>query len=147
MEKEGLGFKLVENLLSSPRTKRYGIDVTQEDIESALMALAAFEGDRMIGFTIVNREAWNRRARVHEFYISSESRGKGRGRKLMEEVIRRAESSGMRTLWVETQNTNHPAIQFYQRMGFEFCGLDCSLYDAPSNDEIAIFLNREIEKK
>lgn len=33
-----------------------------------------------------------------------------------------------RCLWLETQNVNYPAVQFYLRLGFELCGLDQTLY-------------------
>jgi hypothetical protein len=49
-------------------------------------------------------------------------------------------------MWVETQNINIPAIQFYQRAGFRFCGLDEALYDPeePGRHEVALFWVREL---
>ena len=54
--------------------------------------------------------------------------------------------AGARCLWLETQNTNYPAIQFYQHVGFRLCGLDESLYDpaGPGRNEIALFFVREL---
>jgi ribosomal protein S18 acetylase RimI-like enzyme len=47
-------------------------------------------------------------------------------------------------VWLETQNTNYGAIQFYRRVGFQCCGLDLSLYDTdgPAAGEIALFFVR-----
>ena len=33
-----------------------------------------------------------------------------------------------RCSWLETQNVNYPAAQFYRRLGFRLCGLDETLY-------------------
>lgn len=52
---------------------------------------------------------------------------------------------GARNLWIETQNVNYPAIQFYRRRGFELVGLDRSLYAPVSNPgEVALFFSRAL---
>jgi ribosomal protein S18 acetylase RimI-like enzyme len=64
----------------------------------------------------------------------------------MEAVINQAKDSGLRIVSCETQNTNVPAIRFYQRMGFQIEALDLSLYtnhDFPEG-EIAIWMKRKI---
>nr|WP_276324238.1 GNAT family N-acetyltransferase [Symbiobacterium thermophilum] len=38
-----------------------------------------------------------------------------------------AAAVGARCLWLETSNLDDPAIQFYRRLGFRWCGLDVSL--------------------
>jgi ribosomal protein S18 acetylase RimI-like enzyme len=43
-----------------------------------------------------------------------------------DERARREPATGC--LWLETQNVNYPAVQFYRRMGFRLCGLDETLY-------------------
>ena len=55
--------------------------------------------------------------------------------------------AGLRGLWLEVTNHNLPAIRFYQRVGFELCGVDTSLYD-PEGDasgECALFFFRPID--
>jgi ribosomal protein S18 acetylase RimI-like enzyme len=50
---------------------------------------------------------------------------------------------------VETQNTNYPAIQFYQRYGFKLCGLDERLYDpaTQSIEETALFFALDLQER
>ena len=68
------------------------------------------------------------------------------GAALLRELAHYARAAGARCLWLETQNINHPAIQFYRRMGFRLCGLDQSLYNpvGPGRDEVALFFVRDL---
>ena len=50
--------------------------------------------------------------------------------------------TGMRVIVCETQNTNVPAIRFYQRMGFTLDGIDLSFYE--TIDEVAFFMKRKV---
>lgn len=107
--------------------------------------LVAEEDRAIIGVAVVRIEAWNRRAVLEHFYIDPTYRGRGVGRHLMERVIQAAQVDDVRCLWLETQNVNYPAIQFYQRMGFHWCGLDTSLYDPKTiADEIALYFMRNL---
>jgi hypothetical protein len=60
--------------------------------------------------------------------------------------VKYAKGTEARCLWLETQNTNYPAIQFYHRAGFRICGLDESLYDpqGPGRGEVAVYFAREL---
>ena len=50
------------------------------------------------------------------------------------------------SVWLETQNVNYPAIHFYRRCGFEFCGFDETLYDPTilAQEEVALFFARPV---
>ena len=54
---------------------------------------------------------------------------------------------GARCLWLETQDVNYDAIQFYQRVGFQWRGLDRSFdeHDGSATDETAVFFMRLLE--
>ena len=46
---------------------------------------------------------------------------------------------------METSNLNLPGVRAYERLGFQVCGLDTSLYDGtPSEGEVALFLSRSL---
>ena len=63
----------------------------------------------------------------------------------MSTIIAEAKAWGGRCIWAETQTTNYNGIQFYERMGFTFCGFDASLYDpVVVPDEVALFFAREL---
>jgi ribosomal protein S18 acetylase RimI-like enzyme len=55
---------------------------------------------------------------------------------------------GARCLWLETQNINYPAVRFYLHLGFQWCGLDRSLYEPgdPAASETALFFAYELDR-
>jgi ribosomal protein S18 acetylase RimI-like enzyme len=137
------GFRLQEEPAHPPRVKTY--PVPHENLGEDLV-VAQHHGE-LIGFGEVIFEPWNRRATIAHPYVSPSSRGLGIGTAILEALDRRARTSGARCLWLETQNINDPAIQFYRRSGFRLCGLDDTLYDperdpTTSSDEVALFFTR-----
>jgi ribosomal protein S18 acetylase RimI-like enzyme len=99
----------------------------------------------LVGVAALSFEQWNHRAALWHFYVASTYRGQGVGRALMDDVVRVAQKHQARCLWLETQNINYGAIQFYRRMGFHCCGLDQSLYDPEgvTAGETALFFLRQ----
>jgi ribosomal protein S18 acetylase RimI-like enzyme len=74
--------------------------------------------------------------------VSAPHRGRGLGGALVDALADHARAAGARCLWVETQNVNHPAIQFYLAHGFYLCGFDESFYDPVENPgELAFFFS------
>jgi ribosomal protein S18 acetylase RimI-like enzyme len=139
------GFRLQEEPAHPPRVKTY--PVPHENLGGDLV-VAEHNGE-LIGFGEVIFEPWNRRAIIAHLYVSPSSRGVGIGTAILEALDRRARTIGARCLWLETQNINYPAIQFYRRSGFRLCGLDDTLYDperdpTTSSDEVALFFTRPL---
>ena len=81
-------------------------------------------GGGLVGAVAVERSEWNRRLVVDPLYVAAGARGRGVGRALLASAIEFARARRARCLWVETQNINYAAVQFYQRCGFTFVGLD-----------------------
>jgi streptothricin acetyltransferase len=111
------------------------------------LSRAAWQGDQLVGLGIAGAEEWNRTLWIWEFHIHPAFQGLGIGHRLMDALADAGRSAGMRTLRVETQNTNVPAIRFYRRVGFHLEGIDVSFY---SNDdlisgEVALFLKRRLD--
>jgi ribosomal protein S18 acetylase RimI-like enzyme len=96
------------------------------------------------GFASMRFESWNKRSILRHLYVAPDHRRRGVGRALVEAISSLSDSVGSRCVWVETQNINYPAIQFYLRLGFQLCGLDTSLYDLSSKptQEIGLFFAR-----
>lgn len=140
-------FTLVEDRIDPPLHKYYG-SITHSDDRLQVMepAIIAEQGGGVAGFAAAEYEAWNRRMIVRHLYVAARCRRGGVGRALLHELEVRARSAGARCLWLETQNVNFPAIQFYRRIGFRLCGLDESLYDpaGPAGGEVALFFAREL---
>jgi len=68
--------------------------------------------------------------------VAKEYRRQGIGTALMKAALRWAEERNLRTIMLETQTKNYPAICFYQRHGFVFCGFNDHYY---ATQDIALF--------
>jgi ribosomal protein S18 acetylase RimI-like enzyme len=141
-------FALVEEKIDPPLRKEYGpLTAGDGDLPSMdHLVVAEYEGE-LAGIAAAKYETWNRRLVIGHLYAAARYRGRGIGRALVDELSGFARTAGARCLWLETQNVNYPAIQFYRRVGFRLCGLDESLYDpeGQGHDEVALFFVRELE--
>jgi ribosomal protein S18 acetylase RimI-like enzyme len=75
--------------------------------------------------------------------VSEKYRQKGIGKLLIEKVIAHAQHKNFRLIELETQNTNVPAIKFYQNQGFKITGLNMKLYNEEKN-EMALYMTYDI---
>jgi ribosomal protein S18 acetylase RimI-like enzyme len=138
---DGLGFQLREEKVAPPITKTYVVPT----LAGSDRLFVAEDGTEIVGFAEVELASWNRRASITHLYVSPGHRGRGIGAALVEALAERARRGGARCLWLETQNVNYPAIQFYRRLGFRLCGLDDTLYDPASlPGEVALFFARQL---
>ena len=108
---------------------------------------AAFLEGVPVGLLELRRSEWNRALWVQSLYVDSAHRRRGVGSLLLGAAIAEAERSAVRALFVETQVSNGPAINFYLKHGFSLCGFNDHLYTNTDlrHDEVALFLVREIE--
>jgi ribosomal protein S18 acetylase RimI-like enzyme len=141
-----LGFTLVRARVDPPLRKDYGAITHASRVRQMDCAIVAEHQGRPAGFAAADYVSWNRRVVVWHLYVAPERRRTGVGAALLDGLDAFARSAGARCLWVETQNTNFPAVQFYQRMGFRLCGLDESLYDSARTGphETALFFVRDV---
>jgi ribosomal protein S18 acetylase RimI-like enzyme len=58
-------------------------------------------------------------ALINELVIDRDWRGQGLGRALIQAVIAEAKSRGIDEVEVSTEQTNHAALRFYRRCGFD----------------------------
>ena len=134
-------FTLVEQAVASPIRKTFPLADELGDDRLWQQGFVAEVGDALAGFAALRYEAWNRRAAIWHLYVAAQWRGHGLGARLLAALGNAARIAGARALWLETSTVNYPAIQFYRRMGFAWCGLDTTLYD-PAGDaagEVALY--------
>jgi ribosomal protein S18 acetylase RimI-like enzyme len=144
VEISGLSARLVEERLARPRVKRYDLRDIGVAVKDADVTVAAEAEGELAGFMTVKYERWNRRVWLTHLYIGPKFRFQGLGTEMVGRAVNFAKRKKARGVWLETQNFNYPAIRFYRRHGFEFCGFDRSLYDpAVVPGETAIFFARE----
>lgn len=75
-----------------------------------------FEGGSPVGVLLIARRGWT--SRVAAMEIALEARGRGFGRRIMNEAIRDAEVRGDRSLVLEVFEQNTPALNLYTALGF-----------------------------
>lgn len=146
-------FQLSLEQLPRPYVKDFRAEFSDQDFERYPvivcegLSLGAWQGDQLVGVGIAGAEEWNRTLWIWEFHIHPAFHGLGIGRRLMDALADVGRSAGMRTLRVETQNTNVPAIRFYRSVGFHLEGIDVSLYsnDDLTSGEVALLLKRHLE--
>lgn len=144
----GTSFTLVETPVATPRHKAYGSDDEIDDLPSCDYAVVADMGEIPVGVAALSVEEWNRRAALRHIYVDAAYRGHGIGRALIDDLLREARERGARCLWLDTQNINHAAIQFYLRLGFQLCGLDTTFYDSQESleGEVALFFAYQLTR-
>lgn len=138
--------------LVQPYHKTFGYDdaETMERYERVVglgYSWGAFDGELLVGVLLAEPQVWNQSVLVWEFHVAEGYRGRGLGRRLMEQIATQAREAGYRILVCETQNTNAAAIQIYRQLGFRVEGVDLSYYtneDYPDG-EIAIFMKRRLD--
>jgi ribosomal protein S18 acetylase RimI-like enzyme len=144
VHRAGLAFRLEEDRVDPPVTKTYprpALDLSDD------LLVACADGE-IVGYGEVRFEPWNDRAAIEHIYVSPVRRGQGVGRSLIDALAEQAaRRPSARCLWLETQNVNFPAVQFYMRMGFRLCGLDQTLYRPEPHilpDETALYFTRDL---
>lgn len=139
------GFGLTEVSAPTPITKDHRFLAGLTDPERPWTdGYVAVEGNDAIGFAATVYYRWNRRQVLWHLFVDRDHRGLGVGRALVEYVLEVARGNGARQLWLETQDTNAPAVAAYQALGFRVVGLDRTLYDSPYADETALYLARPV---
>lgn len=144
--------RLTLETLPRPYIKDFHGEITSEDLQRYTgiaaqgLSILALEGSQPVGIGIAGAEAWNRTLWIWEFHVLPPYQGQGIGLRMMDALAENGRGAGMRTMRVETQNTNVPAIRFYRRAGFHIESVDTSFYtnhDLESG-EVAIFMKRRL---
>jgi ribosomal protein S18 acetylase RimI-like enzyme len=146
LQRAGHSFTLEEVVASQPVHKCYPLATDVESLASLDWVQIASDAGEVVGVVGMGLQPWNRRATLHHLYLEREARHRGIGRAMVEAAMGEARRRGARHLWAETQTINYGAICFYERMGFEWCGLDTSLYDPAEvqEGEEALFFSRAL---
>jgi ribosomal protein S18 acetylase RimI-like enzyme len=146
-EVDGLGVRLRETRLPVPFAKTYPAETLLEAAATAAFAVVAEAAGGLAGFAAVHLRPWNRSAELSALFVAPASRGQGLGQALTRAALEFARGERVRCLTLETQCTNAPAIRFYQRAGFQFCGVHTALYDPATvaPEEAAVFFTYPLD--
>ena len=97
----------------------------------ALRRESLFGIRRLMGFVIVRAAADE--AEILTIAVNRASRGKGYGRLLMEEAMRRLYREHVAACFLEVDRGNESAVGLYRALGFEDVGLRKGYYPAPGD--------------
>jgi len=97
-------------------------------------------GGEVVGYTI----CWTVGEESHLLNIAvrPDARGRGVGRALLKDCLRRAARAGSRRIFLEVRPSNQQAIRIYRREGFRFVGIREGYYTDTGED--AIVFSRDI---
>lgn len=137
-------FELIERQVGIPYIKDYDaiagehpIDWTKRfDLSNWGFFSASMDGRNVggaaVAFNTSGVELLKARANIAallwDIRVVPDGRGKGIGSALFNAASEWAQARGCRELWIETQNTNVPACNFYQRQGCVLVAVNTSAY-------------------
>jgi L-amino acid N-acyltransferase YncA len=110
--------------------------------------LVAHEGDRVVGWSAVSPTSsrpvyagvvWD------SVYVDEGARGRGLGRLLLEELVRRSETAGLWTLQAAIFPENEASIALHRRCGFRDVGLRERLAQLDGQWRDVVLLERRSE--
>ncbi len=105
-------------------------------------SFGAFHENQLVGWIICEHRIWNNSLFIENLLISEEFRGQNLGRLLIKSINREARELQCRIVELETQNTNYPAIKFYQKAGFVITCINTKLYN--NSTETALFMSFDV---
>jgi ribosomal-protein-alanine N-acetyltransferase len=95
----------------------------------AIRRESLFSRRRMLGFVLVR--AVGDEAEILTIAVRPSAQGRGHGRRLMEETRRRLYADRVRSLFLEVDRDNAPAVRLYRSLGFEVVGERKGYYRKP----------------
>jgi ribosomal protein S18 acetylase RimI-like enzyme len=123
-----------------PRRMRveYPRDLEQlvDDWEREEAFFVAEADNEVRGYVDLLAVPWQQMGWVANLAVEPAYRRRGIATTLLRHGRQWARQEGLKLLQVEATTKNYPALRFYQRLGFEFCGFNDHYY---SNQDIAVF--------
>lgn len=132
----GVAFQTVR--LPRRMTASYPRDLRQlvEDWQLGTTFLVAELDGEIRGYVDLHALTWQRTCWAANLAVDPGFRRRGIATSLMHHARQWAREQGLSSLRTETTTKNYPALNFYQKLGFEFCGFNDHYY---ANQDIALF--------
>jgi ribosomal protein S18 acetylase RimI-like enzyme len=111
-------------------------DYLLQDWQRGECFLVAEEEGEIRGYLDMTVQAWHRTGWLNDMAVLKRYRRQGLGTALLRRALRWAREHQLRAVMLETQTKNYPAICFYRKHGFVFCGFNDHYY---TNQDIALF--------
>ncbi|GAA1429474.1 GNAT family N-acetyltransferase [Streptomyces thermospinosisporus] len=102
--------------------------------------LVRYEGESLQGYVLSAVRADRLAGWVHSLAVAREQRGRGLGRQLMEEALRRLDEAGVLEARLAVEPANTPAITLYEALGFSPDGAVQQDYFGPGEERLIMSL-------
>ncbi len=112
------------------------LDQLVEDWQRGEGVLVAEVDGQVQGYIDLVVQPWQQIGWVANLAVEGGYRRRGIGTALLRHARRWARERGLRQLLVEATTKNYPAVCFYRKLGFQFCGFNDHYY---LNQDIALF--------
>ena len=122
-----------KEIVHSPEEYDFPDSLYQDHWEGAEAYGVVSDTGELLACIEVCPEEWSNRLMITELWVSEPLRGKGIGKRLMDQAKEVAVRQNRRAIILETQSCNTDVIGFYLHQGFELIGFDTSCY---TNDDI-----------
>jgi L-amino acid N-acyltransferase YncA len=111
---------------TEPKTPAQRLEWLREHSTEPRPAIVAVEGGRVLGWASLS--AWSTRcayarAAENSVYVHQDHRGRGVGRALMEELLRRARAAGLGVILARVVEGNPASLTLHEKMGFQTVGV------------------------
>jgi ribosomal protein S18 acetylase RimI-like enzyme len=117
------------------------LDQLTEDWQRGEGFLVAEVDEEVRGYVDMLARPWQRMGWVANLAVDRGYRRQGIGTALMRRARQWARQQGLRVILAEATTKNYPALCFYRKLGFEFCGFNDHYY---TNQDIALFFVQEL---
>ena len=124
---DGFSFTLQRRALPEPVEKSFTDKLLEPWLEEPRL-FAARMGGKGLGLLGQSHEPRDHRMGGSNIWGGEGPRRTGVGSALMERAVEEARAAGARSLVLETQSCNDPAIRFYRKHGFALIGFDLTAY-------------------
>lgn len=97
------------------------LEVTKKHLDTGIY-IGIFEGVQLVGTVCLHKEQipkLSHKGDVREMYVDETKRGRGIGKKLLEELIKTAKEEGLSTVMLAVWQQNEPAVRLYRSLGFK----------------------------
>ncbi len=102
--------------------------------------VAVDDADNVLGFLDMTVQAWHNTAWIRNLVVNKDQRRQGIGTNLLRSARAWACEQGLSNIMAEAQTKNYPAISFWQKHGFVYCGYNDRYY--PNGDIVVFFYLR-----
>ncbi len=112
-------------------------DKLAQNFQQGGKLLVADDGQGVRGFIDLVVSEWNQSLWIDNLLVAPGFRRRGMGGRLMRAALEWARQKQLRVVMLDTSTKNYPAICFFQKYGFSFCGFSDRLY--PNYDIAMMF--------